>query len=591
MARALPSHMLPSVCMVLASLPLTSNGKIDRRALPRPTRAGPGPSVAGADAVPTAIERKLMDIWAKVLASRQFGLDDDYFAVGGDSLGLMQIALAIRADLGVDVDSEHLFEHLTVRTQAGLVEAARAASSGSADEADHSPIAAALAALPPQVTTGLASVEQEVFWSGARAFRGWPLFNTSEVIAFTRPLDMPALQQAVDAVVARHESLRTVLHHRDSALWQTVLPAGPVTIEHYAKDPGRQQELHSIVAALAQRPLHLEQGPTVRWVLVPTGEGGSWLVLIVHHAMSDGHSMELIVNDLLAGYAALVRGTAPDEPAPGLRYLDYAARQRSRLRSGEFEAARRHWEQVLAGAPPSLRLPADLPRRAFPRWHGGREPRIFGAELRRALKSVASARNASLYMVLLTAFDVLIWEQTGQADLVVGASSAGRSAKELQRMAGCTIGSVALRVRLDPGDTYEGLLAKVRLACLDAFAHQNLPLGMVFKPRTGDAIIAGNSPLPVWLELHDRQGSWETRFADLGVERHDVDRGISESELSLEVDDTGTALVCHAQYKSGLFFAERVQSWLSRYQQLLELLVAAPDCVLTARPVMATQQA
>ena len=157
-------------------------------------------------------------------------------------------------------------------------------------------------------------------------------------------------------------------------------------------------------------------------------------------------------------------------------------------------------------------------------------------------------------------------------------------------MAGCTIGAVALRVRLDPADSYERLLAKVRLACLDAYAHQNLPLGMVFKLRTGDGA-TGTLPMPVWLDLHDRQRGWETQFGDLGVERRDLDRGISESELSLEVDDIGTALVCHAEYKSGLFFAERVQSWLSRYQQLLESLVAAPDSPLPSGPVMAATQA
>jgi amino acid adenylation domain-containing protein len=591
MARALPSYMLPSVCVVLASLPLTSNGKVDRRALPRPERvvARSGSAMA-ANAVAdkaTATETKLAQVWARQLAAHDVGLEDDFFAVGGDSLGLMQIALAIRAELGVDVESEQLFAHRTVRAQAGLVDAVQRAVATPID-VHGGTVSTALATLPPQVTSGLASVEQQVFWSGARAYRGWPLFNTSEVIGFTRPPNLPALQQAVDAVVAHHECLRTVLQQRDSALWQSVMPAGPVTLERVAQQPDGSQGLHDIVAGLVQRPFQLEQGPAARWVLVSTDGATAWLVMIVHHAMTDGHSMQLIVHHLLAAYSARLRGVEPDEPARGPRYLAYAAWQRSRMHAGVFDAAKRHWQHVLANGSSPLRLPACRRRRAIERWHGGRETRVLDAEFRHALKAMAASRNISLYMALLTGYALLLWEQTGQTDIVVGSSTAGRSTEALQGLAGCTIGAIPLRVQVDPGDTLARLLDEVRRICLDAYAHQDLPLGLTLQAAPVHAGPTAKLPLPVWLELHDRQRAWETQFPDLGIERHDVDRGISESELSLEIDDTGTALVCHAQYKSDLFAAERVRSWLERYQQWLEMLATATDSRLPIRAISAS---
>ncbi len=587
MARLLPSHMLPGLCVLLPSLPLTSNGKVDRRALPSPQAVQGAEPKPGLNATQhTATQAQLVDIWAEVLDTRHFSLDDDYFALGGDSLGLMRIGLAIRAQLGVDVEPEQLFEHSTLRDQARCVDAAlqtrpAAADSGAAPALVTLKLGVALQA---HADNGPASLEQELFWSGARALRGWPLFNTSEVIAFTQPLDLQALQRAVNAVVAHHGCLRTLLQPRDGALWQTVAPAGTVEIERMVVASAGLQQLQGLVASLVQRPLNLEHGPATRWVLLSLPDGGHWVVLIVHHALTDGHSTQLIVQDLLSTYQACVAGQRPTRQSPGLSYLHYAAWQRSRLLAGDYCAAQHHWRLALADSPPPLWLPADLPRRAVPRWQGGRETRVLGAELRQALKTLAAAHKASLYMTLLAAFDVLMWELTAQTDLVIGTSLAGRPATALQPLAGCMIGAVPLRVQLNPSLTFEQVLQRVRQTCLNAYRHQDLPLGLALGAATGGDGVPGSKPLlPVWLELHDRQQAWETRFTQLGVQRHDVDRGISESELSLEIDDTGSALVCLAQYKSGLFFARRVQSWLARYQQLLELLVASPTRALSAR--------
>ena len=601
MSLVLPSHMLPGLCVVLPSLPLTGNGKVDRGALPKPVRQGSTatPTRAGeageagatgaagsADASErTATEAQLVDIWAQVLATRAFDIDDDYFSLGGDSLGLMEIGLALRTRLQVQLEPERLFEATTVRAQARCVDAARLAPAGTAAEADD-PAAAAhprslVASGQPEVEPVLASLEQQAFWQGAHALRAWPMFNTSEVVGLGLPLDGAALQRAVNAVVARHGVLRTVLSSRDGQLWQRVLPAAAVAIERLVLGV---DGLEAAVARIVQQPLDLQHGPVSRWVLLSATETAHWLVLVVHHAMTDAHSTETLVHDLLRCYEAGLQGREPSAEPPALRYGDYADWQRRRLQAGDFEAARRQWAQLLAHAPAPVRLPGDQPRRAIPRWQGGRQTLLLDESLRTALKAVAATRRVTLYMVLLASFDVLLWEATGQTDLVVGSSSAGRPDASLHDLSGCFIGALPMRVRLQGSLTWAALLEQVRQVCLQAYALQDVPLGMALEPLSLGVGLGGGALLPVWLELHDRRQGWESSFAHLGVRRHDIDRGISESEFSLEIDDTGDTLVCFAQYKSGLFAAERVQAWLLRYRQLLQALVDDTDGPLPSAP-------
>ena len=604
MSLVLPSHMLPSLCVVLPSLPLTANGKVDRRALPKPERqtSTAAASQAGAAGAGerTATEAQLFQIWAQVLATRAFDIDDDYFSLGGDSLGLMEIGLAVRSRLQVQVEPEHLFEATTVRAQARWVDAARAAPAVATTDA-HEATAACTVLL---TASGLseaqpvrASFEQLAFWRAAQALRHWPLSNTSEVVGLGSQADLAALQRAVNAVVARHHALRTVLRWRDGQLWQQVLPAAAVAIERV--DLGAAG-LAATVARIVQRPLDLEHGPLSRWLLLSATETAAetaivaaaeaapktshWLLLVVHHAMTDAQSTETLVQDLLRFYEAALHRRELDAPPLALRYGDYADWQHRRLQAGEFEAARRQWALLLAHAPAAVRLPGDRPRRAVPRWQGGREAVLLDADLRSALKAVAATRKVTLYMVLLAALDVLLWQISGQTDIVVGSSLAGRPDARLHQVAGCFIGALPLRVRLQRDLTWAALLERVRQVCLQAYALQDLPLGLALEALTAGGGFGGGALLPVWLELHDRRQGWQSRFAHLGVRRHDIDRGICESELSLEIDDDGATLVCHAQYKSELFAAERVQGWLLRYRQLLQALVDEIDGPLPLAP-------
>jgi amino acid adenylation domain-containing protein len=600
LATTLPSHMLPAVCEVLDVLPLTSNGKVDRRALPVPqrlqslaTRAATQPgSVAAGRATAAAqadsiSEAALWGLWAELLGTTHFDAEDDFFALGGDSLGLMQLGLALRSRWGIDLPPELLFEATTVRTLAGHLNAALLA------QAQGLAPNQAQAALPvPTDADHLASVEQSSYATAARALRGWPVFNTSEVLHFKRHLPLPVLQQALNAVVAQHPALRTRLQHTNGHTVQQVQHAAPVAV-HVVQLPGcTAAGLQARLNTAVQQPLDLQNQGPCRWVWVEGGAAGQWLLAVVHHAATDAWSTDLWAQDLLQHCAATlgaggVASAPPPQASPAASSTSgvlYAAQQQLRFTSGAFEPQRHYWRHTLAGVPAPLQLPTDHPRRAVARWQGGRETRLFSPSLRQGLKAVAAQHKASLFMVLLAGFAVLLHEQTGQGDLVVGTSVNNRHGPGLDRLVGCLIGALPLRVRLPAHNsagpahplTWQAVLQQARQVCLDAYRHQDLPLGLAFESLPTASKLAGGPPVPVWLELHDQQHGWAQRFAHLGVQRVDLDRGISESELSVEIDDGDSGLLCHAQYKTSLFDAARVQALLQRYQQLLQALARDP---------------
>jgi amino acid adenylation domain-containing protein len=576
MARQLPSHMLPAACVVLPSFPLTTSGKVDRQSLPEP-QWGLGAAVAQ-EKPNTATEQAVARVWADALGLPLQGLSlqDDFFALGGDSLALMQVGLDLRTHLGADIAPETLFTVTQLQALALAVDTAVSAAVDAAATRQTS-VASASVLVPTAHTQSPASVAQASFASATKAMRGWPLFNTSEVIRFQAGPDVVALQAAVDAVVMRHESLRTVLRIEQGEVRQQVQPPSPTTLETHAA--ASQADEQSTIRSLVQQPLNPYGAPPVRWCLV-----GQCLVLIVHHSMTDGHSTETIVHDLLTLYAAhgvgKLTGHTAALPRIEVRYLDWSVWQHERGRAGQWLEAQRYWQHTLQGQAGPVRLPTDKPRRAIARWQGGRETLRLPPALQASLKTLAAQHQATLFIALLTGFDALLLAQTGQTDLLVGTTVANRTVPGVRHTAGCFITALPLRVQLHAAMSWVDALAQVRQVALGAYAHQELPLGMAFESLPTRGSLGAGPPLPVWLELHDHRHGWDTEFAHLGLQRWDVDRGISESELSLEIDDGADGLCCQLQYKSELFNPCRMQALLKQYHQLLQAMVDNPQQTL-----------
>ncbi|MGW5029526.1 condensation domain-containing protein, partial [Streptomyces albidoflavus] len=351
-------YMVPSDLVELAALPLTVNGKVDRRALPAPVDADGGRDEEGAEytAPLPGTQTVVAEVWAEVLGAERVGAHQDFFTLGGDSIAGLKVVSRLRTRLGAELSPRTLFDHPTVASLAAAVDAAPAgngpASGGPVPRAPRD------GALP-------LSFAQERLWFLDEFAPGSGEYNVVTTLRLTGALDLPALRTAVAGLVARHEALRTTFTPVDGRGTQTVHAHLEVPVR--VAEPGSAEEADAALRAEAIRPFDLRTGPLIRVLLVRDAPGaspdGATLMLTLHHIVTDGWSMGIVARELSELYASAVRGTAPGLPALPAHYPDYAAWQRARLTDTALEPHLAYWRDQLDGLP-VLDLPTDRPRPA-----------------------------------------------------------------------------------------------------------------------------------------------------------------------------------------------------------------------------------
>ncbi|MFE6867216.1 amino acid adenylation domain-containing protein, partial [Kitasatospora sp. NPDC057692] len=395
-AESLPAHMVPAAVVPLAALPLTGSGKVDRRALPAPDFT----LFTGGRTARTAREEILCGLYGEVLGVDRVSIDDDFFALGGHSLLAMKLAGRVRATLGAELGIRDVFEAPTV---AGL---AQRLDGG----AEARP---ALTAGPRPERLPLSSAQRRL-WLIDRMEGRSALYNLPLALRIGGPLDPAVLAAALAEVVARHESLRTVIAEQDGEPYQRIVPADRARVPfEYRTDPPADPA--AAVAGYAELPFDLAADLPIRAHLLPAGDGTDdhLLVLVLHHIAGDGRSMEPLLGDLAAAYAAHRDGTAPGWRPLAVQYADYALWQRELLgdeADPQSPAARQlaHWRETLAGLPEEIALPADRPRRADSGHRGDRVVLPLGAELHRGLVRLAREHRVTMFMTLQAGLAALL---------------------------------------------------------------------------------------------------------------------------------------------------------------------------------------
>ncbi|WP_214322206.1 non-ribosomal peptide synthetase [Nonomuraea sediminis] len=437
----LPAYMVPSAVVALEALPLTPNGKVDRKALPDVAPARPASRPPR-----TPSEHLVAEVFSDVLGVGEVGADDDFFALGGHSL----LATAVIGRLPAALAVRELFLHPTV---AGLAEALDlAATAGRPGPVPR-----------PAGAPAVLSRNQERLWFLQRLDPGDASYNMWIVRRLRGRLDPVALGRAVDALVARHESLRTRVLDVDGVPTALVEPPGPVPVETVAADSLAQAE--ALVAERTNRPFDLAAAPAFRVSLIRLADDDHVLCVVLHHVLGDGSSLNILLGELAALYSGL------ELPAPALQFADVAAWQREQDQAPLAE----HWARRLAGLEP-LDLPTDRPRddatRRVPAFHTVRLP----AEEAERLAATARARGATLFMALLAAYQAVLAAQCGTPDLAVATVVSGRDRPELGGVVGYLADSVVIRGDLSGRPAFGDLLERTRDAVLDAFAHRDVPL-------------------------------------------------------------------------------------------------------------------
>ncbi|HEX2092009.1 MAG TPA: amino acid adenylation domain-containing protein, partial [Longimicrobiaceae bacterium] len=569
LGRELPSYMVPSAFVFLPELPLTPHGKLDRRALPAPgAAAAQWEHVAPA----TPAEEVLAGIWAEVLGVERVGASDDFFSRGGHSLLATRVVTRVRQAFGVEVPLRALFEAPTVAGLARRVEALRRAGAGT----QAPPI------LPvPRDRRLPLSYGQQRLWFIHRMDPESAAYHVPFALRVRGPLDVRVLERSIQEVVRRHEALRTVFPDRGGHPVQVVADAFPGLLREVelcgVAGEEREVELRRLADDEAARPFDLERGPLLR-ALAARVDADEWVLFFtMHHIVSDGWSMGVLVREVSALYEAFSRGEPSPLPELPVQYADFATWQREWLAGEVLERQLGWWREALAGAPPVLELPADRPRPATPSFRGAGHSLFLDAETTRELRALSRREGATLFMTLLAAFQALLARYSGQDDLVVGTPIAGRTRAETEGLIGFFVNTLALRGDLSGDPTFRELLGRVRDATLGAYAHQDLPFDRLVEEIQPERSLNRAPLFQVTFTLEEGDFEQDVRLGGVRLESLEWVEDLSKWDLSLGIAEDGDGLRAVFTYAADLYEAATVERMAEHFRNLLHALASAPE--------------
>ncbi|HEV2149164.1 MAG TPA: amino acid adenylation domain-containing protein, partial [Longimicrobiaceae bacterium] len=562
----LPEYMAPAAYVILDSLPLTANGKADRRALPAPEGSGGDAYVAPRS--PT--EEILAGIWAEVLRVERVGVRDDFFELGGHSLLGMQIVARVRQALGVRVPLLAVFKTPTVAALAGRLDALLRA--GTLDGGAPPERASREGPLP-------LSFAQQRLWIVDRLEPESPAYNMPFALRLRGALDAAALRASIGELVRRHEVLRTVFEERDGEPVQVVCPPAPARLPlvDLGTLPNPEREMARQVAEEADRPFDLARGPLLRSVLLRLRAEEHVLLFTLHHIVSDGWSTDVLVREMSVLYAALSRGEAAHLPELPVQYADYALWQRRRLSDEVLAEQLGYWKARLAGAPPLLEVPTDHPRAPGQSARVGSHPLRLSQEAAGALRALSRREGATLFMTLLAGWQALLGRYAAQEDVVVGTPVAGRTHAELEGLVGFFVNMLALRGRLGGDPTWRELVARVRDEALGAYAHQDVPFERLVEELVTERSVMYAPLFQAAFSLGRDGGGDRLRLGRVELEPFAAGEGVAKFDLGLEMLEGEAGLSGTLTRRTSLFEAATAERMARHLETLLDSMAARPE--------------
>ena len=572
----LPDYMVPAAFIVLDALPLTPNGKIDRQALPAPDQKQP-PWVDALVAPRTPTEELLAGIWARVLGLESVGMHDNFFALGGHSLLVMQVIARLRQVFQVNVPLRALFDAPTVASLAHHVEESRQAI-------QHTPTPP-LHAVPRDGAVPLTMI-QEHLWELDRLLPGAPFSNMPYAARLAGPLNVTALEQSCNAIIQRHETLRTTFTTHAGQPVQMIAPIlhVPLEIDDLCDLPEavREAAAQQLIRAEVLYPFDLEKGPLLQVRLLRLGEQEHILLLTMHHIISDGWSRGILFHELGVLYEALNQGQSSPLLELPLQYAHYAHWQREWLQSEAGKAQLVYWVQQLHAPLPLLALPIDRPRTAELSLHTARQSFLLPRALTVALTHLSWQENTTVFMSLVAGFKMLLYSYTGQEDVRIGTLVANRQSKDTEGLIGLFANLLILRTTLDGNASLRQVLQRVRTTTLDAYAHQELPFEYLARAL-------------VHVYQCQRQSLFQVMFAMQNARQHTLALPsltvqvletppveASACDLAVSIRESPQGLEGSCTYQTALFDAPTITRLLEDYRQVLERLIAQPELHLAS---------
>jgi acyl carrier protein len=570
LAERLPEYMVPAHWMVLDELPLTASGKVDRAALPAPEKTAP---ISKQSAPPrTVTEEIVAGIWSEVLEIKQVGIQDNFFDLGGHSLLATQVISRAREAFGVDLQLRSLFEGPTVSSLSRSIEQLRLT--------EKQLIA------PPIVPRGEVdqiplSFAQQRLWFLDQLEPNNPFYNVPAGVRLNGELNIEALERTLSEVVRRHEVLRTSFINVAGEPRQVIGAATkirlPVCDLSDLPATEREQEAARLAAAESREPFNLSYGPLPRARLLRLAADEHVLLVTMHHIVSDGWSMGVLVREVSALYEAYCAGAESPLPELAIQYADFAVWQRQWLSGTVLEAQLSYWREQLRGLS-TLELPTDRVRPAVQSYMGATAGFALDQEDTAALRELSRREGATMFMVLLAAFQVLLSRYSGQSDIVVGTDVANRNQAETEGLIGFFVNELVLRTELSGASSFVELLQRVREVCLKAYEHQDVPFEKLVEEQPERDL--SRTPLFQVKLVFQNASARTLHMQSLSVSSFGSESQSAKYDLLLALEESDSAVSGALQYSTDLFNQETVESMLGNFKALLASIIANPQ----ARP-------
>ena len=586
LAERLPGYMVPVAVVALEALPLTPNGKLDTRALPAPEYADGDHYRAPTNPV----EEILADIYAEVLGVERVGVDDSFFDLGGDSLSAMRLVAAINTGLDAAVSVHALFDAPTV---------ARLALHVSGEAGRRKPL---VAGQRPEVVP--LSFAQSRLWFLDRFQGGAATYNMPNALRVSGPLNVEALSAALDDVIARHESLRTIFPDIDGVPFQQVLPAQAGMWRHgdAAVVSLPEQDVLGELMALAVHRFDLSAEIPVRAQIYSVGPEQHVVAIVVHHIAFDGWSLAPMVRDIGDAYNSRSAGFAPGWAQLAVQYVDYTLWQRAQFgdlddSNSPIAAQLAYWQDALAGMPERLQLPTDRPYPLAADYRGSGVTVDWPAELQQRVREVAHPHNATSFMVIQAALAVLLSEISASSDVAVGFPIAGRRDPALDELVGFFVNTLVLRVEVAGDPTFAELLAQVRRRSLAAFDHQDVPFEVLVERLNPTRSLTHHPLIQVMLAWQNVLGQGADPAAaltmgDLQVAPMTMDTHTARMDLVFHLSEHWTeagepaGIAGMVEFRTDVFDAASIATLIERLQRVLVALTTDPTARLSSADLL-----
>ncbi|HKV42833.1 MAG TPA: amino acid adenylation domain-containing protein [Blastocatellia bacterium] len=576
----LPAYMAPSTYVMMEQLPLTANGKVDRKALPDPSWNSADVEYAGAR---TLTEEIVTGIWEEVLGVRQAGIKDVFFEAGGHSILAMRVMTRLRDAFHLDVPIQRIFDTPTI---AGLSEAIDEALGNRQCLGDET-----ASGCIPRIQDGTripASFAQQRLWFLDQLVPGNPAYNVPVCYRVTGPLNLIGLEQSIGEITRRHEVLRTTFQE-DYGEPVQLIGSPEILRLRFADLSGlrtgeRDTTLKYLEEQEARKPFDLQSEPVLRGLAIRLKENDSAISVTMHHIVSDGWSLAIFNEEASAIHRSFGIGEPGRLAELTTQFADYAVWERGWLESGVLDRELNYWTRQLADLP-ALALPIDRSRPPIQTFRGRTIGVDLGAELTACLKKLARQEGATLFMALLAAYQVLLQRYTGQDDIPVGIPIANRNRKETEKLIGFFVNTLIIRTDVAPAGTFRQVLRSVRDASIAAYANQNLPFDKLVE-HLHPGRSAGSIPLIQAMFAFQTSSRSGLELESATVVEEEPETGTARFDLTLSMYQSAESLSASLVYSSDLFDPRTMEALLESLRALFDAAAASPDEPISRLPIV-----